>query len=143
MPRPKVGVQNEQKLDQRRVKDQSPKKENQKSKQQEETLVEKVKQADIENGAVPTISDRSETSLVWMVNLNQGLALKRSKGQMMSMLPSNEKIDTYTWSTPISEMVLQHLKQSKWEDNLIYLAVLLSYNVLSDSENSDFTFKLE
>lgn len=76
MPRPKVGVQNEQKLDQRRVKDQSPKKENQKSKQQEET-VEKVKQADIENGAVPTISDRSETSLVWMVNLNQGLALKR------------------------------------------------------------------
>lgn len=68
---------NEQKLDQRRVKDQSPKKEDQKSKQQEETLVEKVKQADIENGAVPTISDRSETSLVWMVNLNQGLALKR------------------------------------------------------------------
>lgn len=68
MPRPKVGVQNEQKLDQRRVKDQSPKKEDQKSKQQEETLVEKVKQADI---------DRSETSLVWMVNLNQGLALKR------------------------------------------------------------------
>lgn len=63
----------------------------------------------------------------------------------MSMLPSNEKIDTYmyTWSTPISEMVLQHLKHSKWEDNLIYLAVLLSYNVLSDSENSDFTFKLE
>lgn len=40
MPRPKVGVQNEQKLDQRRVKDQSPKKEDQKSKQQEETLVE-------------------------------------------------------------------------------------------------------
>lgn len=32
MPRQKVGVQNEQKLDQRRVKDQSPKKENQKSK---------------------------------------------------------------------------------------------------------------
>lgn len=62
---------------------------------------------------------------------------------MMSMLPSNEKIDTYIWSTPISKMVLQHLKQSKWEDNLIYLAVLLSYNVLSDSENSDFTFKLE
>lgn len=62
---------------------------------------------------------------------------------MMSMLPSNEKIDTYTWSTPISEMVLQHLKHSKWEDNLIYLAVLLSYSVLSDSENSDFTFKLE
>lgn len=61
----------------------------------------------------------------------------------MSMLPSNEKIDTYTWSTPISKMVLQHLKHSKWEDNLIYLAVLLSYNVLSDSENSDFTFKLE
>lgn len=47
MPRPKVGVQNEQKLDQRRVKDQSPKKEDQKSKQQEEILVEKVKQADI------------------------------------------------------------------------------------------------
>lgn len=78
MPRPKVGVQNEQKLDQRRVKDQSPKKKKTRSqKQQEETLVEKVKQADIENGAVPTISDRSETSLVWMVNLNQGLALKR------------------------------------------------------------------
>lgn len=78
MPRPKVGVQNEQKLDQRRVKDQSPKKKKTRSqKQQEETLVEKVKQEDIENGAVPTISDRSETSLVWMVNLNQGLALKR------------------------------------------------------------------
>lgn len=77
MPRPKVGVQNEQKLDQRREKDQSPKKEDQRSNQQEETLVEKVKQADIENGAVPTISDSSETSLVWMVNLNQGLALKR------------------------------------------------------------------
>lgn len=77
MPRPKVGVQDEQKLDQRREKDQSPKKEDQRSNQQEETLVEKVKQADIENGAVPTISDRSETSLVWMMNLNQGLALKR------------------------------------------------------------------
>lgn len=42
MPRPKVGVQDEQKLDQRREKDQSPKKEDQRSNQQEETLVENV-----------------------------------------------------------------------------------------------------
>lgn len=79
MPRPKVGVQNEQKLDQRRVKDQSPKKEDQKSKQQEETLVEKVKQADIENGAVPTISDRSETSLVLDGESESGISFKEIK----------------------------------------------------------------
>lgn len=73
-----------------------------------------------------------------MVSLIQRLHLKRLIGRMMS-----EPIDTSTWSTPISAMVPQKLKQKIWEDVFIDLAVLLPNNLVPGSESSNNTFKLE
>ena len=43
---------------------------------------------------------------------------------------SSEVIDTCTWSTPISAMVPEKLKQKIWEDQYIDLAALLPNNLV-------------
>ncbi|XP_061164566.1 uncharacterized protein LOC133173600 [Saccostrea echinata] len=55
---------------------------------------------------------------------------------------SSEAIDTFTWSTPISAMIPQKLKQKIWEDQYIDLAALLPDNLIPCTENNDYTFKL-
>ncbi|XP_062611223.1 uncharacterized protein LOC134273067 [Saccostrea cucullata] len=55
---------------------------------------------------------------------------------------SSEAIDTSTWSTPISAMIPQKLKQKIWEDQYIDLAALLPNNLIPCTENNDYTFKI-
>ena len=56
---------------------------------------------------------------------------------------SSEVIDTCTWSTPISAMVPQKLKQKIWEDRYIDLAALLPNNLVPGTESENYTFKLD
>ena len=56
---------------------------------------------------------------------------------------SSEVIDTCTWSTPISAMVPQKLKQKIWEDQNIDLAELLPNNLVPGTERENYTFKLD
>lgn len=143
MPRPKVGVKRKRAGSAERKGAKSKK--DQSSDHQEETLVERVTQAvleALEDRAVPAIPDRSESPQSLDGESDSEITFKEIE-RSNDEYASSEAIDTFTWSTPISAMVPQKLKQKIWEDQFIDLAVLLPNNLVPGPDSSNYTFKLE
>lgn len=143
MPRPKVGVKRKRAGSAERKGAKSKK--DQSSDHQEETLVERVTQAvleALEDRAVPAIPDRSESPQSLDGESDSEITFKEIE-RSNDEYASSEAIDTFTWSTPISAMVPQKLKQKKLEDQFIDLAVLLPNNLVPGPDSSNYTFKLE
>lgn len=96
----------------------------------------------LEDRAAPAIPDRSETPQGLDGESDSEITFKEIE-RSNDEYAISEPIDTFTWSTPISAMVPQKLKQKIWEDKFIDLAVLLSNNLVPGPDSSNYTFKLK